>query len=246
MNLAIPDIFFVLGFLGLAVWEIATPNVKYRFDRYWYIRLGVLLVLSVGLTQVLNPLLQTLISDHILLGGFHSYLSTQAPILNGFLIYLIYTFINYWWHRARHSSHFLWRTFHQVHHSTHELKTWTAFYSHPFDYFSTILIINLLCSWVVGLDATSAAWATVISGFFEVWEHTNIRTPQWLGYFIVRPEMHRVHHEIHHHSKNYSIPIWDMLFGTYENSKRTVVCGFEEDLETHLKDMLLCKDVHQH
>ena len=33
--------------------------------------------------------------------------------------------------------------------------------------------------------------------------HANIRTPQSLGYFISRPEMHAIHHERGAHSGNY-------------------------------------------
>src|SRR5262245_50747263 len=31
--------------------------------------------------------------------------------------YVVLTFVYYWWHRARHAVPFLWRWFHQVHHS---------------------------------------------------------------------------------------------------------------------------------
>lgn len=35
----------------------------------------------------------------------------------GFVAYFVATFVFYWWHRLRHESDFLWRYFHQIHHS---------------------------------------------------------------------------------------------------------------------------------
>jgi hypothetical protein len=50
--------------------------------------------------------------------------------------------------------------------------------------------------------------------------------------------MHRVHLERDQHRKNYGIPIWDMLFGTYENSLRAVDCGFTPAQEGRIFEML--------
>ncbi|WP_240456904.1 sterol desaturase family protein [Acidovorax sp. 1608163] len=49
--------------------------------------------------------------------------------------------------------------------------------------------------------------------------HSDLRAPQWRGYFVQRPEMHTVHHEIDHHAQNYGLPLWDLLFGTWTNPK---------------------------
>lgn len=50
--------------------------------------------------------------------------------------------------------------------------------------------------------------------------HANLRTPQWLGYFVARPEMHAAHHERGVHRSNYcDLPLIDMIFGTYNNPK---------------------------
>ena len=49
-------------------------------------------------------------------------------------------------------------------------------------------------------------------------QHMNIRTPQWLGYLIQRPEAHCIHHQRDVHAFNYGdLPVWDMLFGTFRN-----------------------------
>jgi sterol desaturase/sphingolipid hydroxylase (fatty acid hydroxylase superfamily) len=75
----------------------------------------------------------------------------------------------------------------------------------------------------------------------------NVSTPRWIGYFVQRPEMHRIHHEFGVHEGNYSdLPLWDMLFGTYRNPATVNVdCGFEAAREARVLDMLACKDVHK-
>ena len=43
---------------------------------------------------------------------------------------------------------------------------------------------------------------------------------QRLGKVITRPESHSLHHERDVHARNYGdIPIFDMLFGTFENPR---------------------------
>ena len=160
------------------------------------------------------------------------------PIAAGALVYLVTTFIYYWWHRARHHSDRLWLMFHQIHHSTHRLEAATAFYAHPSDFMANALIVSGVSYVLLGYGLEAAAWTSFWVGVFDLWEHTNIRTPRWLGYVVVRPEMHRVHHERDRHRSNYGIPIWDMLFGTYENSLRAVDCGFTPAQEGRIFEML--------
>ena len=153
------------------------------------------------------------------------------------------TFFVYWWHRLRHSSNYCWKLFHQIHHSTYRLETLTAFYAHPSDFLSNAVIVNFVAYVILGFNLEAALWTSFWVGIFELWEHTNIKTPRWLGYFIVRPEMHRIHHEKDRHTNNYGIPLWDIIFRTYENSTRFVECGFDIDKERKLLDMLLFKNV---
>jgi sterol desaturase/sphingolipid hydroxylase (fatty acid hydroxylase superfamily) len=58
--------------------------------------------------------------------------------------------------------------------------------------------------------------------------------------------MHRIHHQRDKHYKNFSdFPIWDMLFGTFENPPSYYgKCGFRTERERKLKDMLFHKNVN--
>ncbi|KXW55180.1 fatty acid hydroxylase superfamily protein [Ferrovum sp. PN-J185] len=233
------------GAIILLLLERLFPLIKYEIDHKWTIRLFIYASTGIAIT--------TIIGDHLFNQNKFSlfkylninFLYHLPPILQGLAGYFIITFIVYWWYRFRHYSNFLWTTFHQVHHSTYRIQALTAIYSHPFDFAATAVIVNFISYIVLGVDTRSAVFVSVITNFFDFWEHTNIRTPKWLGYIIVRPEMHRIHHEKEVHNNNYSIPIWDMLFGTYENSGRNVECGFEINKERQIIKLLTCHNVNK-
>tara|TARA_R110002073_G_scaffold62581_5_gene156857 strand:- start:1808 stop:2527 length:720 start_codon:yes stop_codon:yes gene_type:complete len=165
-----------------------------------------------------------------------------AAMISG---YLVLTFIYYWWHRARHDIPFLWRTFHQVHHSPARLELLTTFYKHPLEIMFNSLLSAAILFWLVGLNIAEATVVVGITGLAELYYHWNIKTPRWTGLFLQRPEMHCVHHEtgVHHH--NYAdLPLWDMLFGTYRNPhNESFECGLGDTVESNLVDLLLTKDL---
>ena len=233
----------ILVLIAFSYLERRYPLFGYESDRDWFKRLSILSVLGVLATGLigaaLHPMLLKMAKFHPLSGVFNE----MPTWLNGLLAYLGITFFIYWWHRYRHHSNRAWKIFHQIHHSTYRLQAVTALYAHPADFVANILIINLVCYGLLGLNIESAAWASAWVAIFEYWEHTNIKTPYWLGYFLVRPEMHRIHHERDRHSNNYGLPIWDMLFGTYENSSRPVKCGFDIAAEERLPEMLAGKQI---
>ena len=55
-----------------------------------------------------------------------------------------------------------------------------------------------------------------------------------------------MHHRKGVHYYNYAdLPLWDMLFGTYENPPTfTSRCGFDDEKEQRLAQMLAFRDVH--
>ena len=246
MSAPLAPVFFLLAaFILLSLVEYCRPNQRYASNPAWFRHLFWLQMGGIALTSLVGWIITDDYQHLTLFPRFSAWFATNPGIVNGLIGYLAVTFINYWWHRLRHSSDLLWRLFHQLHHSTHRLQTVAALYAHPLDYASTVFIVNVVAYGVFGLDPLSAAWVTTWVDVFELWEHTNIRTPRWLGYLIVRPEMHRIHHEQDQHKNNYAIPLWDALFGTYENPRRTVACGFSPEREARGGEMLRFKDVHK-
>lgn len=167
-----------------------------------------------------------------------------GPVKGGVLGYLAITFVFYWWHRWRHQFDFLWRTLHQVHHSPQRIEVITSFYKHPYELVSNGLIVSAVLYLGLGLSVEAATNALLLSGLAELFYHWNVPTPYCLGYIIQRPESHCVHHQDGHHRSNYGdLPLWDMLFGTFDNPRKfDAKCGFG-DREHELTEMLLCHDV---
>lgn len=170
-----------------------------------------------------------------------------GSIGGGVIAYFIATFIFYWWHRWRHTVDFLWTRFHQIHHSPQRLEVITSFYKHPLEMTVNSIIGSLLVYTTLGLSPEAGAIYTLCTALGEFFYHTNIKTPQWIGYIFQRPEMHRIHHEHNKHTNNYGdIVWWDMLFGTYDNPREfKSTCGFDNEKEQKLLDMLKFKDVHK-
>lgn len=161
--------------------------------------------------------------------------------------YLAITFVYYWWHRARHEIPLLWRWVHQLHHSPQRLELITSFYKHPLEIALNGALSSAILYLLVGVSPAAASLAVLVTGIAELFYHWNVATPHWLGYLIQRPESHRVHHQYGHHRNNYSdLPLWDLLFGTFENPRvAPAACGFDTPRELALGRMLRGRDVHK-
>ena len=169
-----------------------------------------------------------------------------GPIGGAVLGYLVITLIYYWWHRARHDFDFLWRWFHQLHHSPQRIEVITSFYKHPFEIFGNSVLSSVILYLLVGVGAEAATLAVLATGLAELFYHWNVSTPHWLGYIIQRPESHCVHHQEGLHSYNYGdLPVWDMLFGTFHNPRGwSGRCGFGAS-ELRLGPMLLRNEIDE-
>lgn len=166
----------------------------------------------------------------------------------GFLGYLCITFVFYWWHRIRHDSYILWLLFHQLHHSASRLETITSFYKHPLEIVVNSLLMGSISYLLLGLNVEAVAWTILYSSFGEYFYHMNIKTPHWVGYFFQRPEMHKIHHKEGVHYNNFSdLPLWDILFGTYENPRKRQedTCGFCDTKEREFVKILGFKNVNK-
>jgi len=160
---------------------------------------------------------------------------------------LVYQFGIYVWHRTMHKTDFLWRSFHQMHHSAERIDTFGAFYFSPLDMVGFTLVGSVSLVLIVGQSPQAATITLFINMFLGIFQHTNIKTPQWLGYIVQRPESHTIHHSKGIHEFNYSdLPIFDIIFGTFRNPKNYEnEVGFYEGASSRLFDMLLFKDVSE-
>ena len=170
------------------------------------------------------------------------------PYINGFVGYIIMTWVFYWWHLLRHQIDFLWLIFHQVHHSPTRMEILTSFYKHPLEVIFNSIIMIILLNPILGMDAKAGVYTSIFTAVGEFWYHLNIKTPHWIGYFIQRPESHRLHHlQNTRICKNYTdLPIWDILNRTFENPVNEFhPIGFNNGIETNVMSMMMFNDVRK-
>ena len=139
-------------------------------------------------------------------------------------------------HLLHHIVPFLWR-FHQVHHNDTEMDASTGFRFHP----GEILVysaLHMAAFIAFGITLELIAVYKVIFFCNVAFHHSNVALPEkWdrrLRYFLVSPNMHRVHHSkrFKETNSNYAsgLSLWDRLFGTYrESDPEKIVLGLEYD-----------------
>lgn len=225
---------------GLMVWEAFFPARRLPKIKFWRIKGVFSFVLFFLLSTYLPYLWDGFLAKYQLidLTGLGTYWGAAIGLL-------VYELGEYTWHRTMHSSSFLWRVSHQMHHSAERLDTFGAFYFSPVDMIGWTALGSLCLVLVTGFTPEATTLIILLANFLSIFQHANINTPRWLGYFIQRPESHNVHHAKNIHAYNYSgLPIYDILFGTFRNPKtyenRT---GFHFGASSQVLDMILFKDI---
>lgn len=220
--------------------EVIAPASGASCNRRWRIYAGSLNALNLIVVVAAGFLFQGWIAGHSLLR-----LEGRIDVFSaGLLTFLAASFVAYWHHRLIHKSNRLWRWVHQLHHSPTRIEALTAFYIHPLDGLLATLLNAVVAYAILGVGPISAAIALVGVTVFNLIAHADLKTPWWLGFFTQRPEMHRIHHERGSHRNNYGLPLWDLMFGTWRNPRAgTVECGFPDDKERLIGQMLMMRDV---
>jgi sterol desaturase/sphingolipid hydroxylase (fatty acid hydroxylase superfamily) len=223
--------------------ETRWPARHFPPRRGWrWLGVGCLLLLaSVG---AVVPLLLPLdwMAAHRWLDG--SRLGVAGGTLVGWVVLSAFA---YGYHRTVHSFAPLWRLTHQIHHSPQRVDISGSANFHPVEMVLQTLLQLFLTVIVLGLEPLAAALVGVVATFYGMFQHWNVRTPQWLGYLIQRPEAHCVHHRRGVHAYNYGdLPLWNLLLGTFRNPREYLgICGFEAPADRRLAAMLALQDVNQ-
>lgn len=235
INLLIGGLFFAFIALGNLLPARSFPQMK-----YWKIR-GVLAMITYISLTTYSPFLWV---DW--LGGPMIFDAGRLPAwVQVILGFATIQFVSYWWHRSLHRFNILWRVFHQMHHSVERMDGWGALYHHPLDVVAFTFMGSLALTIIVGITPEAAALAAIIGMAAVYFSHSNLKTPQWIGWFIQRPETHGRHHERGRHAGNYAeLVIWDQVFRTWDNPKTwNGEAGFYNGASLRIWDMLVFRDV---
>jgi sterol desaturase/sphingolipid hydroxylase (fatty acid hydroxylase superfamily) len=214
---------FIGVLLAMAGWEVLAPRRRQLFSRgaRWPSNLGI---------AVLNTLLLRLAFPAAAVGLAATAAERQWGLLNNIplsagarlvLALLALDLAIYLQHVMFHAVPVLWRL-HRMHHADLDFDVTTGARFHP---------IEILLSMGLKLAVVAALGAPVIAVLiFEIalnatsmFNHGNVALPapldRVLRWFVVTPDMHRVHHSVRPHETNsnfgFNLPWWDRLFGTY-------------------------------
>jgi sterol desaturase/sphingolipid hydroxylase (fatty acid hydroxylase superfamily) len=199
----------------LACIEQLAPRQPQPPVTYWQLKCLVSMSLYFAIAFGGPLLWDALIAEYLLFDA--SALPQWSQIGGGFLIYELGVYL---WHRTMHRVGFIWRHVHQAHHSAERLDVWGALWFHPLDSAGFTLLGSLALVGVFSVSVDAAITINLLAMFCTLFQHTNIRTPRWIGWFIQRPESHAIHHQRGVHRFNYGDIVWfDMVFGTWRNPK---------------------------
>lgn len=242
------------GGITLFWWiENVIPQFNFNYKKWHHARINFFFTLT---TILIN-----FIFAFILVKAANWTVEANFGILNWLpkLPFIVYTLVGlllmdligaYLVHFIEHKIHLLWR-FHLIHHTDTWVDTTSANRHHPGEsvirfVFTTIGVVLVGSPmWLVFLYQTMS----VVSTQFN---HANFSLPKkldvFLSYFIVTPDMHKVHHHyvIPYTDSNYGniFSVWDHLFGTFKTLERDkIIFGVDTHLEikehNDLKNLLL-------
>ncbi|WP_197996185.1 sterol desaturase family protein [Gimesia panareensis] len=124
-------------------------------------------------------------------------------------------------HVMFHAVPLFWRL-HMVHHADLDLDVTTGLRFHTLEILLSTLI-KLSAVLVIGSPVMAVVVFEVLLNATSMFNHSNIKLPEQfdrlLRWFVVTPDMHRVHHSVIHREINsnfgFNLPWWDYLLGTY-------------------------------
>lgn len=236
-----PAMLTVLGIIGaLLTWEALAPARELPEIPGWRLRAGASVIAYLLVSSYLPLFWGEWLAPFRLFDLTH--LGTWSGAAVGVLVYEAGAWA---WHRSLHGSHHLWRWLHQWHHSAERLDAPGAFWFSPLDMAGWTALSSLMLTVVVGLSPSATFAAVSIITFLAVFQHTNVRTPRWLGFLVQRPESHSWHHARGVHAGNYSdLPIFDLLLGTLHNPREFAPAqGFATGGSHRLGAMLSGRDI---
>lgn len=227
-------------FAALMLWEAIAPGRTLPQVRGWRTR-GLVAFVAYVLISTYLPLLWT-----EQLAAWQFFDLTSLGTWGGAAVgLLVYEAVAYFWHRSMHGANWLWRSVHQMHHSSERLDAASAFWFSPLDMAGWTAASSLALTLIVGISAEAATVVLLTVTLLAIFQHTNVRTPQWLGYLVQRPESHSYHHGRGHHTGNFAdLPLFDIVFGTFFNPRTFApATGFYDGASARVAEMLLWRDV---
>jgi len=227
-EILIRGICFASVFALVAVWEVLTPARPLRLSKglRWANNL-TLVALNTLLVRLLFPAAAVGMAAFAAVQGWGLLNYAALPLWLAIVLSVVaLDFVIWLQHVMVHAIPVLWRL-HRVHHADpdYDLTTGTRF--HPLEILLSMLI-KFTAIVVLGPPVVAVVLFEVLLNATSMFNHGNVRLPaiadRILRWFVVTPDMHRVHHSVEDDETNsnfgFNLPWWDRLFGTYRDQPR--------------------------
>ncbi len=220
--------FFFGIFAIMALWEVISPRRALTLSRSvrWTNNLGLVFLNSLVL-RLLFPAAAVGVAAFAEQHGWGLLNLYQFSFaISVLLSAVVMDLVIYLQHVMVHSVPLLWRL-HRVHHADIDYDVTTGARFHPIEIVLSMLIKFATIA-VLGPPVVAVVLFEVILNGTAMFNHGNIRLAagidRILRWFLVTPDMHRVHHSVEDDEANsnfgFSLPWWDRLFGTYRDQPR--------------------------
>jgi len=220
--------FFFGIFAVMAVWEMLAPRRELTVSKTvrWLNNLGLVFLNSLVLRLVF-PAAAVGVAAVAQKHGWGVMNIYQIPYaLSVVFSVMLMDMVIYLQHVMVHAIPALWRL-HRVHHADLDYDVTTGARFHPLEILLS-MVIKIGTIMVLGPPLVAVVIFEVILNATAMFNHSNVRLPLGLDsvlrWFLVTPDMHRVHHSVEDDETNsnfgFSLPWWDRLFGTYRDQPR--------------------------
>lgn len=231
---------------GIAVFwliENAFPFFRFQYNKWHHAGINLFFTLTTIIINFLLAFILLKAADYGVANGFG--ILQWLPQLNIYLYTLIGLLLldligAYLPHFFEHKIKLLWR-FHLIHHTDTWIDTTSANRHHPGE---SVIRFAFTCLGVLAVGAPM--WMVFmyqsLSVVFSQFNHANIKLnkklDRILSYFIVSPDMHKIHHhyQLPYTDSNYGniFSVWDRLFGTFSYTEReNIIYGIDTHMLEH-------------
>lgn len=221
-------VFFLSILIAMAAWEVASPRRRREIPRLlrWTNNLS-LVVLDTVLVRLIFPVVPVGLAQVAEQRGWGLFNLIDAPFWLALVASLLLLDLAiYLQHVIFHAVPALWRL-HRTHHADLEFDVTTGLRFHPVEILAS-MGIKLAVIAALGPPAIAVLSFEVLLNATSMFNHSNVRmaagVDRTMRWFIVTPDMHRVHHSIRPQETNsnfgFNLPWWDRLLGTYRGEPR--------------------------
>lgn len=232
---------FALTFLAVALWELAAPQRDLTLPRAvrWRGNLGLVL-LNTALLRVVFPTAAVGVAALAVAKGWGVLNVWQLPAWAAVLLAVVaLDFVVWLQHVMVHAVPTLWRL-HRVHHADLDCDLTTGARFHPLE-IGLSMGIKFAAIVLLGAPVLAVVVFEVLLSSCAMFNHGNIRLParadRVLRWFMVTPDMHRVHHSVEddesHCNFGFNLTGWDRLLGTYRDQPRAGQQGMTLGIRDH-------------